>query len=194
MQKSIALCLIDGFADWEFGFLAGAAKKWLDCDVKVVSTIKGPITSIGGVRPSGERLVTEIRTGEYDGIAVIGSDHWTPEAATLVAPVLAGLYHEGRVVGGICGGTLALARAGLLDDVEHTSNSRDLLSGVEGYRGARLYRDAPHAIRSGRIVTAPGSAPGTFAVEFLTALLPERAHDIAGFRALFAREYQMQAA
>lgn len=189
MTRTIALCLIDGFADWEFGYLAGAARGWLGCEVRVVSTIRGPVASIGGLHTPGERLLTEIRTGEYDGIAVIGSDKWEGEASTIAAPVLAGIYHEGMVVGGICGGTAPLARAGVLDDRPHTSNSAAFLEKVEGYRGAAHYVDTPRAVRSGHLVTAPGSAPGTFAVEFLTALLPDRAEEIAGYRDIFAREY-----
>jgi hypothetical protein len=39
------------------------------------------------------------------------------------------------------------------------------------------------------IVSAPGSAPGTFAVAFLAALYPEQSEKTVAMRKLFAREY-----
>ena len=46
----------------------------------------------------------------------------------------------------------------------------DFIAGAEGYRGQAHYRDGPQAVRSGRIVTAPGSAPITFTAEIYRAL------------------------
>jgi hypothetical protein len=40
------------------------------------------------------------------------------------------------------------------------------------------------------VVSAPGSAPGTFAVEFLRALYPDQSAKIAEMKAMFAREHQ----
>lgn len=48
----------------------------------------------------------------------------------------------------------------------------------------------PHAVADGKIVSAPGSAPGTFAVEFLKALHPDQPGKIAGMcRIARFREY-----
>jgi putative intracellular protease/amidase len=191
MTKKIALVLIDGFADWEFGFLAGAAVGWLGCETRVLSLKQGPVKSIGGVRAVPDDLLTEARPREYDGVAVIGSAGWDNDATSMASPVLLGMYHDGAVVGAICGGTIAAARAGLLDEIAHTSNSAAYLTqNADKYRGAEFYRDAPHAVRTGRVITAPGSAPATFAVEFLLALLPEQAEQIEGMRAMFAKEHQ----
>jgi putative intracellular protease/amidase len=97
---------------------------------------------------------------------------------------------RGGVVGGICAGTLALARAGMFESARHTSNGRDWINGHEaGYAGASNYQDVPHAVADGKIVSAPGSAPGTFALAFLNTLYPDRASDLAQMRTLFIREY-----
>jgi hypothetical protein len=60
---------------------------------------------------------------------------------------------------------------------------------VPGYEGQENYRDVPHAVGDGKIVSAPGSAPGTFAVEFPTALHPEQAAKVAEMKAMLVREY-----
>ncbi len=75
-----------------------------------------------------------------------------------------------RLIGAICGGTRALASAGLLDRVQHTSNSADYLADVSGYHGRDFYRDIPTALRAGNIITAPGTAPVSFMKTVLEAL------------------------
>ena len=70
--------------------------------------------------------------------------------------------------------TVPLARAGLFEGRAHTSNGRDwLLKATGGYDGSGGYRDVPHAIADGPVVSAPGSAPGTFACAMLAAMMPE---------------------
>ena len=49
---------------------------------------------------------------------------------------------------------------------------------------------SPHAVADGRLVSAPGSAPGTFAIAFLEALYPEQKEQLAQMRAMFAGEYR----
>ena len=61
---------------------------------------------------------------------------------------------------------------------------------VPGYPGVEAYQDVPRAVRDGRLVTAPGSAPGTFAIA-LEALYPERGEQLTEMAALFAREYDL---
>ncbi|MDT4864470.1 hypothetical protein FQZ97_992330 [compost metagenome] len=94
------------------------------------------------------------------------------------------------VVGGICGATLALARAGIFNGINHTSNGREWIAErAPQYAGAGRYQDVPNAVADKRIVSAPGTAPGTFAVAFLETLFPSEQERIGEMRALFAREY-----
>ena len=58
----------------------------------------------------------------------------------------------GTPVAGICGATMGLARAGLLDDRRHTSNAPEQLSPT-GYAGAAHYVDAP-AVTDRGVITA----------------------------------------
>ena len=86
------------------------------------------------------------------------------EALELAAQFIA----SGVPVAAICAATLALARAGLLDHLRHTSNAREYLIS-SGYRGTAFYCGAP-AVTDGNVITATGLAPVDFAREIFKAL------------------------
>jgi putative intracellular protease/amidase len=145
---------------------------------------------MSGFRLTPDRNADPAENADLDAIAVIGSDNWAAINPPDVAPLLEVVAARGGVVGGICAGTLALARAGLFESAAHTSNGRDwILENQSGYAGADNYRDVPHAVADGRLVSAPGSAPGTFALEFMQALYPDKEAQFAEMRAMFGREY-----
>jgi putative intracellular protease/amidase len=182
---------IQGYADWEFGFLSGSAVEWFGARPVALTPGGAPVASIGGFRLAGERGLAPEKSRDLDAVAVIGSDGWAAEGHPDVAPLLAAVAERGGVVGGICAGTLALARTGLFRDRAHTSNGRGwILEHVPGYPGADRYCDVAHAVADGRLVSAPGTAPGTFAIAFLEALYPERREPIAEMRTMFAGEYR----
>lgn len=190
MTKTIGLLFIEGYADWEYGLLAASAVEWFGLRAVSLSPHASPLTSIGGLKLIADRSAAPADNTDLDAIAVIGSDGWANKDAPDVSAVLNTVRARGGVVGGICGGTLALARAGLFEGVSHTSNGRDWILGHEPtYAGASRYSDVPRAVADGRIVSAPGSAPGTFAIAFLEALLPENKEQFGQMRAMFAREY-----
>jgi putative intracellular protease/amidase len=189
--RTIGFVFIEGFADWEFGFLSGSALEWFDARPIALTPKGAPVVSIGGFQLAGQRGLTPEESSDLDAVAVIGSDSWAAESRPHVAPLLTAVAGRGGVVGGICAGTLALARAGLFKGRAHTSNGRDwILAHVPDYPGAERYRDVPHAVADGRLVSAPGSAPGTFAIAFLEALFPEQKEQTTQMRTLFAGEYR----
>lgn len=188
--KTIGLLFIEGYADWEYGLLAASAVEWFGIKAVSLSPHASPLKSIGGFRLIADRSAEIEENRGLDGVAVIGSDGWAAEGAPDVSALLKAVAARGGTVGGICAGTLALARAGLFEGVRHTSNGRDwILAHEPAYAGAAGYQDVPHAVRDGNIVTAPGSAPGTFAIAFLEALLGGNSDQFGQMRAMFAREY-----
>lgn len=96
---------------------------------------------------------------------------------------------SGATIAGICGGTLALARAGLLDTVPHTSNSADFLQqNAVDYEASTLYRNSPVAVVADRITTAPGPAPISFTCAvFESAGLSSEI--VSQFRSMLAAEH-----
>lgn len=121
---------------------------------------------------------------------MIGSDGWAnpnaPDLALLVGSVLA----RGGVVGGICAATVQLAKGGFFEGRQHTSNGREWIANIAGnYAGASQYSDVPDAISDARVVSAPGTAPVSFAMEFLSAVYPQAAEMLTGARAMFGAEH-----
>ena len=192
MQKAntIGFVFVEGYADWEFGLLSASAVEWFGAKAVAMSPGRKPVRSIGGFLLTPDRDIAVADNADLDAVAVIGSDLWpTPQAPDLAA-LLNAVAERGGVVGGICGGTLPLARAGLFAQAKHTSNGRDwILKHLPDYPGRERYADVPHAVADGRIISAPGSAPGTFAHAFLSALHPEREAELSEMKALYAREH-----
>ncbi|TGV12745.1 glutamine amidotransferase [Mesorhizobium sp. M8A.F.Ca.ET.173.01.1.1] len=189
-NKTIGFLFIEGFADWEYGLLAASAVEWFGARALSLTPGGKPVTGISGFRLTPDRSADADDNIDLDAVAVIGSDQWAGKAPPDASELLTAVAARGGVVGGICAGTLALARAGMFEKARHTSNGRDWINRHEaGYAGDGNYQDVPHAVADGRIVSAPGSAPGTFALAFLQTLYPEKGSDLAQMRTLFAKEY-----
>lgn len=188
--NTIGFLFIDRFADWEYGLLSASAVEWFGARAVSLTPTGEPVVSASGFRLAPDRGADPAENVDLGALAVIGSDVWTGRATPDVSALLRTIDERGRVVGGICAGTLALARAGLFASVKHTSNGRDwILEHAPDYEGARNYQDVGHAVADGRIISAPGSAPGTFAHAFLSALYPDRTAELSEMKALFAKEY-----
>lgn len=182
---AITIVLTEGYSDWEIGVLAGTGRAFYGADIRFVSADGGAVTAVSGLRTEALERFEAMDTGV---VVVCGGPTFEGEAPPRIEGRLRQSYEKGCVVAGICGGTLALARAGLLDAVAHTSNGADYLRAVEGYRGGSHYRDQPHAVRDGRIITAPAPAPASFAVEVLSAAGVEE--DAAGqIMAMLSQEH-----
>lgn len=188
--KTIGFVFVDRFADWEFGLLSASAVEYFGARAVAITPDGEPVRSVAGFQLNPQRSANPAENADLDAVAVIGSDVWPSCDAPDVSALLTMVRNRGGIVGGICGGTLALARAGLFADVRHTSNQQDWLDQhLPDYPGRPNYQELAHAIADGGIVSAPGSAPGTFAVEFLTALFPGQAGQTQEMRKLFAREH-----
>jgi putative intracellular protease/amidase len=188
-QRTIGVLFIDRFADWEYGLLAASAVEWFGARAVSLTPNGKPVTSASGFMLTPDRSTAVGENTDLDAVAVIGSDQWV-DAPPDVSALLTAIAARRGVVGGICAGTLALARAGLFGNAKHTSNGRDWINEKEpGYAGAQNYQDVPYAVADGRIVSAPGSAPGTFALACLKTLYPHRSSELAEMRTLFAKEY-----
>lgn len=123
-------------------------------------------------------------------VVVIGAMIWESAEAPDIRDFLHASRANGATLAGICGGALALARAGLLDTVPHTSNSADFLKqNAVGYEGRTLYRNSPVAVVADGIITAPGPAPVSFTCAvFKGAGLSSEI--ISQFRSMLAAEHR----
>ena len=160
-MTTIVTILTEDYADWETALLNAAARSYFKIETRFATPGGKPVTSSGGLKVMPDLAVEDIDVGAIDALVVNGGAAWSQADAPDISAVLIAARDAGKTVAGICDGTLALARAGLLDAVAHTSNSTDNLSPT-GYRGAAQYRDQPDAVVAGKIVTAPGTAPVSF--------------------------------
>lgn len=187
----IAFVLIDPFADWEPAILAATAKSDLGDEVRWLTPGGRGVSSMGGLRASADGAYEDFDPASADALLFIGSPSWEAADDPAFAAAARRAAEAGIVVGGICGATLVLARAGLLDDRAHTSNSLKFLQTYGGgYRGSAHYRDVARAVSDRKVVSASGLAPVSFATEVLKLLHPEAQGMIAEGGAMFAREHQ----
>jgi len=189
MGKTIAVVMIDGVADWEIGPILPAAREWFGDSIVVASIDGQPVDSIGGLRILPETSFADLSPLDADLWLLPGSDRWQEGEISALSDALRTRVATGKPVAAICGATLALANAGVLDANPHTSNSPEFLAQhAPAYAGSAHYRKA-HVISENGVITAPGSSPMSFALACLRLLHPDQEDTIAQMRAMFAAEF-----
>lgn len=184
----VGLILTPGFADWEYAFIAGTASPFYGIDVRFFAPATGEFRSQGGLAVTVDSSLHQCLDWKPDVVVVIGGMVWESAEAPDIRDFLHASRSSGATLAGICGGTLALARAGLLDTVPHTSNSADFLQNAVSYQGSTLYRSSSIAVMADRIITAPGTAPVSFTCAvFESAGLSSES--ISQFRSMLAAEH-----
>lgn len=184
----IVTILTPGFADWETALLNAGAREYYRVETRFASPDGEMVTSAGGLQVVPHMSVGDISVDDFDALLVNGGTVWQTPCAPDLGPLLRSAQAAGKTVGGICDGVLALARAGLLDNVRHTANGPESLPDT-GYSGGNYYIGSPRAVLDRRIVTAPGTAP----VSFMGAVLESlglRNGDLDFYLGLYAAEHQ----
>jgi putative intracellular protease/amidase len=97
-----------------------------------------------------------------------GADLWGDAIIDPILSVAKEFVAAGVPVAAICGATLGLARAGLLDDRQHTGNHAGWLAS-SGYGGAAHFVQEP-AVEDRNVITASGMASLEFARLILARL------------------------
>ncbi len=135
-------------SDWEYGYLIAGInnpafqKHHGTFAIKTVALLDRPVTTIGGLRVIPDTTVTKLKPGNSAMLVLPGGTKWDKNK-NMEAAILASEYLTRDIpVAAICGATAGLARLGLLDETEHTSNSKDYIAAT-GYQGGIYYRDAP---------------------------------------------------
>jgi putative intracellular protease/amidase len=187
--RNVHLFVFDSMADWEAAFaIAGINNPQFQSNpgryrvVTVGSTTK-PITTMGGMRILPEISLFEIDPNQSAMLILPGGDQWESCGNVEAIQVARTFFVEAVPIAAICGATLALARAGMLDDFHHTSNSREYLA-ASGYRGGSFYCDAP-AVTDECVITASGIAPVEFAREIFRTLGLYNSEALDAWYALF---------
>ena len=171
MQNAVHVLVFEGFADWEPAHALAELRRSGKRDVVVVGFNLDPVTSMGGLRVVPDRALNAIRPSEIEILILPGGDFWEssyPQGD--LNRLLSDLSAAGIPIAAICAGTLAVARAGLLNDRRHTSNMPGYIAEhAADYSGDSLYEAGP-AVNERGLITASGLAPVEFAREILKQL------------------------
>lgn len=174
--------VLEGFADWESAHAMAEIRRSGQHRVRTVAFTPEPVTSMGGLRVLPDMVLADVRPEDVRLLILPGGDLWEEEDTyprTELEDMLSRVHGAGRPIAAICGATLAVARAGLLDDRRHTSNALDYLTSlVPAYRGGQWYESVP-AVRDRGVITASGLAPVDFAREIFAELELFSASDAA---------------
>lgn len=169
-MRTLFYYVTDTLSDWECGnvlaeLCSGRYLKdpSLRYDLILCGRTMQPVRSMGGIRLEPETCIADILPGKDDLLLLPGADTWFDPDQGVVDEKVREVLETGTVVGAICGATMALARAGLLDGRAHTSNDIAALKMFcPAYRGEAFYVQEP-AVTDGNLVTASGLAPIDFA-------------------------------
>ena len=153
--------VLDTLADWEIGHVTAElhSKRFFKKDapqvaVKTVGISKEPVKTMGGLTVIPDCILDDVEIGETSVLLLPGADTWNDPKQAAVIEKAGALLSAGGTVCGICGATVALAGAGLLDNRPHTSNGVGFLDMFcPGYRGQSFYVDAP-SVADGNLITA----------------------------------------
>ena len=172
---TIYVFLNNQYADWEIGYLlpeliGDSPAPHIHKNKREVVTfgLNGEsVRSMGGLRVTPEMTLDKVDAGTIDALILPGGEFWSDFNQPKFDALVRDVAMRGKLVAGICAATAYLGRLGLLDGVEHTSNSQEFLRrSAPKYAGAALYKNQS-VVAHCNIVTASG----LMAVDFTDKLL-----------------------
>lgn len=177
MNNTVYLYVFDTMSDWEIGYLTAELNSGRyfrqglsPVQIVTVGVAKTPVTTMGGLKIIPEVSVDECNIRNVDALILPGGSTWTEAIHEPILKMAEMCLKEGVIVGAICGATLGLAQAGLLDSRQHTSNDMAYLKMIcPSYTGEQYYH-MESAVTDGKLITASGVAPLEFSVHVLKEL------------------------
>lgn len=170
MKKPVLLFVFEGYADWEPSYAIAEINKSELYEVKTFSAGKKPVRSLGGLTILPDMSITDAAFVDPAMLILPGGARWEEKNNQEIEPLISKLLENDVLIAAICAATTFLADQGLLDEVNHTSNSREYLQELSPlYRGHDRYQDAP-SVTDGRIITANGTAATEFARDIFSLL------------------------
>ena len=188
-NRTAHVALYAGFADCEVGHVLAESHTGrftgISLDVVTVAESLEPTTTMGGLQTMPDMLLGDLDPADSDVLVLPGANLWDAGGGEAFAAAAGRFLDAGVPVAAICGATAGLARAGLLDERDHTSASAEYLAAT-GYAGGDRYLDE-RAVLDGDLITAGPQSPVQFARATLKrlGLAPERTLD--AYEALFDR-------
>lgn len=176
-MKKVYLYVFDTMSDWEIGYLTAELnsgryfkKEHIPIKLITVGVNENPITTMGGLKVIPEISIKSCHLEKDDMLILPGGETWTTSNHESILEKSVEASDNGNFVAGICGATLGLAKKGLLDTRNHTSNDLEFLKMmIPEYSGESYYKKIG-AVNDDKLITASGISPLEFTVEVLKAL------------------------
>jgi putative intracellular protease/amidase len=188
-MRTAHIAVYDTLADWETGHLLAELRtgRFTGAPFEIVTVAESadPITTMGGIRILPDMLLAELDPADSDLLVLAGADIWDEGGGEAFTAAARRFLDAGVPVAAICGATAGLARAGLLDDRDHTSAAAEYLAAT-GYAGGNRYVDA-RAVVGGDLITAGPQSPVQFARAVLERLGLASPTTLDAYEAVFHR-------
>lgn len=170
MSRAHAL-VFDGFADWELGHVLPELRRFARLEVATVGFSRDAVVSMGGLRVIPDLSIPEVDLRDVRIFILPGGHMWEGSyPRSEIEPLLHRLQGAQVPIAAICAATTAVARAKLLGDREHTSNSLAYLSKqVPEYSEAERFTGRL-ATRDRHLITASGLGSIEFTMEVFDEL------------------------
>ncbi|MFF0339453.1 DJ-1/PfpI family protein [Kribbella sp. NPDC004875] len=171
-METAYVAVYETWADWEIGHLLVELRTGrftgVPWTVVTVGESLEPVVTMGGMRIVPDVTIAEVAPDAGDLLVLAGSGFWDNGGGEAFAKLAGQFLDAGVPVAAICGATAGLARAGMLDDRDHTSAAKEYLQAT-GYQGSGRYVDA-RAVVGGDLITAGPDSPVQFARAVLRRL------------------------
>lgn len=151
---TVYIYVLDTLADWELGYVTAELnsgrffkKDAPEVSVKTVAISTEPVKTMGGLTIVPDCTIREIAVSEKSVLLLPGANTWDDPRHSVMMKKAGELLSAGALVCAICGATVALANAGLLDQRLHTSNGAGYLEMVSpSYKGQKFFVDVPSVV------------------------------------------------
>lgn len=145
----IYVYIFDTLADWELGYVTAELnsgrffkKAAPRVSVKTVGISKEPVKTMGGMTIVPDCVIDDIAVNDKSVLLLPGGNTWDNPKHDIIVKKAEELLSVDATVCAICGATVALANAGLLDQRPHTSNGTGFLEMTcPDYKGQSFYID-----------------------------------------------------
>lgn len=190
---TIYVYVLDTMADWELGYITAElnSMRYFKKDapavtVKTVCISQEPVKTMGGLKIVPDCVIDDIAMSETSVLLLPGANTWDDPKHGAIIRKAAELLSAGATVCAICGATVALANADLLNKRSHTSNGVGFLDMVSpNYKGQDFYVDKP-SVADGNLITASPTGALLWTKQIIEHLGVFRPDTLAAWYAYFS--------
>jgi putative intracellular protease/amidase len=175
-KEIIYLYVLNTMADWEVGLAIAELNSHRffaapnNYRVQTFALSKSPVTTMGGITIVPDGTIEEINLESAVMLILPGAETWMQPEQTAVLNLAQRFIDNKIPVAAICGATVAMANAGMLNRIKHTSNNLEYLTTTyPNYHGAEFYQHE-NAVTDGNVITAGSSSSVDFAYHILKML------------------------